>query len=67
MGFPIAFSQRVRTAVGADPLGALFDLTSERLVRCAVILTRRRHDAEGAAQTALVLPRHRADIASLAG
>jgi len=60
MGLAIAFPQRVRectdrlTAVGVDALGALFDLTSQRLVRFAVTLTRRQHDAEDAVQTALV-------------
>jgi RNA polymerase sigma-70 factor, ECF subfamily len=54
------FSQRVRaccdrlTAVGVDALGALFDLTSHRLVRFAAALTRHQHDAEDAVQTVLV-------------
>jgi RNA polymerase sigma-70 factor, ECF subfamily len=54
------FSHRVRecsdrlAAVGVDALGALFDLTSQRLVRFAAALTRRQHDAEDAVQTALV-------------
>jgi RNA polymerase sigma-70 factor (ECF subfamily) len=54
------FSQRVQdctdrlSAAGVDALGALFDLTSNRLVRFAVALTRNQHDAEDAVQTALV-------------
>jgi len=54
------FAQRVRectdrlAAVGVAALGALFDLTSHRLVRFAAALTRRQHDAEDAVQTALV-------------
>lgn len=39
---------------GVDALGALFDLTSTRLVRFAVALTRNQHDAEDCVQTALV-------------
>ena len=35
-------------------MGALFDLTSHRLVRFAVTLTRNQHDAEDCVQTALV-------------
>jgi RNA polymerase sigma-70 factor (ECF subfamily) len=42
------------TACGVDALGALFDLTSQRLVRFAVTLTRNQHDAEDCVQTALV-------------
>jgi RNA polymerase sigma-70 factor (ECF subfamily) len=41
-------------AAGVDALGALFDLTSHRLVRFAVTLTRNQHDAEDCVQTALV-------------
>jgi RNA polymerase sigma-70 factor, ECF subfamily len=54
------FTRRVRdcadrlAACGVDALGALFDLTSNRLVRYAVTLTRHQHDAEDAVQTALV-------------
>jgi RNA polymerase sigma-70 factor (ECF subfamily) len=54
------FSERVRDctarlkASGVDALGALFDLTSGRLVRFAVALTRNQHDAEDCVQTALV-------------
>jgi RNA polymerase sigma-70 factor (ECF subfamily) len=54
------FSQRVQdctarlSEAGVDALGALFDLTSERLVRFAVTLTRNQHDAEDCVQTALV-------------
>jgi RNA polymerase sigma-70 factor (ECF subfamily) len=39
---------------GVDALGALSDLTSHRLVRFALALTRNQHDAEDAVQTALV-------------
>lgn len=39
---------------GVDALGALFDLTSQRLVRLAVAITRNQHDAEDAVQTVLV-------------
>ena len=42
------------TASGVDALGLLFDLTSHRLVRFAVALTRHQQDAEDAVQTALV-------------
>lgn len=54
------FPRRVRecadrlAAAGVDALGALFDLTSHRLVRLAVALTRNQHDAEDAVQAALV-------------
>jgi RNA polymerase sigma-70 factor (ECF subfamily) len=54
------FSQRVCTcadrlaASGVDALGALFDLTSQRLVRLAVAITRNQHDAEDAVQASLV-------------
>jgi RNA polymerase sigma-70 factor (ECF subfamily) len=54
------FAQRVQecidrlTVAGADALGALFDLTSHRLVRFAVTLTRHQQDAEDAVQTVLV-------------
>lgn len=41
-------------AYGVDALGALFDLTSHRLVRFAIALTRNQHDAEDCVQTALV-------------
>jgi len=41
-------------ATGVDALGALFDLTSQRLVRFAIALTRNQHDAEDAVQAALV-------------
>jgi RNA polymerase sigma-70 factor, ECF subfamily len=46
-------TDRLRTS-GVDALGALFDLTSHRLVRFAVTLTRNQHDAEDCVQTALV-------------
>lgn len=54
------FSSRVRDCtdrlaqVGVDALGALFDLTSHRLVRFAVALSHNQHDAEDCVQTALV-------------
>ena len=54
------FNERVRdcvdqlAATGVDALGALFDLTSHRLVRFAIALTRNQHDAEDAVQTSLV-------------
>ena len=54
------FRQRVQdctdrlSTFGVDALGALFDLTSHRLVRFAVTLTRNQHDAEDCVQTALV-------------
>jgi RNA polymerase sigma-70 factor (ECF subfamily) len=53
------FTERVRdcvnrlAATGVDALGALFDLTSHRLVRFALALTRNQHDAEDAVQTSL--------------
>jgi RNA polymerase sigma-70 factor, ECF subfamily len=53
------FSQCVRictdrlAGTGVDALGALFDLTSQRLVRFAVAIARNQHDAEDAVQTAL--------------
>ena len=55
-----SFAQRVQEAAdrlvenGVDALGALFDLTSQRLVRLAVTLTRNQYDAEDAVQSALV-------------
>jgi RNA polymerase sigma-70 factor (ECF subfamily) len=60
MAHPNEFAQRVRectdrlAVAGVDALGALFDLTSHRLVRFAVAVTRNQHDAEDAVQTALV-------------
>lgn len=54
------FTERVRdcvdrlAATGVDALGALFDLTSHRLVRFALALTRNQHDAEDAVQTSLL-------------
>jgi RNA polymerase sigma-70 factor (ECF subfamily) len=60
MAQPTEFSSRLRTCIdrlsvaGVDALGSLFDLTSQRLVRFAVALTRNQHDAEDAVQTALV-------------
>jgi RNA polymerase sigma-70 factor (ECF subfamily) len=60
MADPNDFAQCVQqctarlTACGVDALGALFDLTSQRLVRFAVTLTRNQHDAEDCVQTALV-------------
>ena len=55
-----AFTERLQdcvdrlATVGVDALGALFDLTSHRLVRFALALTRNQYDAEDAVQTALV-------------
>jgi RNA polymerase sigma-70 factor (ECF subfamily) len=60
MGGTNDFTLRVRectarlAATGVDALGALLDLTSHRLVRYAVTLTRNQHDAEDCVQTALV-------------
>jgi RNA polymerase sigma-70 factor, ECF subfamily len=60
MAEPISFNQCVEDCIdrlatsGVDALGALFDLTSHRLVRFAVAVTRNQHDAEDAVQTALV-------------
>lgn len=60
MAAPADFSYSVRqcadrlASAGVDALGALFDLTSHRLVRFAVAITRNQHDAEDAVQTALV-------------
>jgi RNA polymerase sigma-70 factor (ECF subfamily) len=57
---PCTFPELVRRCVdrlaecGVDALGALFDLTSQRLVRFALAITRNQHDAEDAVQTALV-------------
>ncbi len=42
------------TTDGVCVLGALFDLTAQRLVRLAVAITRHQPDAEDAVQTALV-------------
>jgi RNA polymerase sigma-70 factor, ECF subfamily len=47
---------------GVDALGALFDLTSHRLVRFAVALTRNQHDAEDCVQTALVRVAHKPNL-----
>ena len=68
MAEPSDFLQRVHCCTdrlsdsGVDALAALFDLTSHRLVRFAVALTRNQHDAEDVVQTALVRvarePRH---------
>jgi RNA polymerase sigma-70 factor (ECF subfamily) len=67
------FSLRVRECTdrlalaGVDALGALFDLTSHRLVRFAVTLSRNQHDAEDCVQTALVrVAREPALLASVA-
>ena len=60
MSGQFTFTERVRDCVdrlattGVDALGPLFDLTSHRLVRFALTLTRNQHDAEDAVQTALV-------------
>lgn len=56
----VELAQRVQQRVlalqcqGVDNLGALFDLTSQRLVRLAVAITRNQHDAEDVVQTVLV-------------
>lgn len=42
------------SSVGVSALGALFDLTSPRLVRLAIAVTRNQHDAEDAVQAVLV-------------
>lgn len=39
---------------GVSALSGLYDLTSQRLVRLAVTITRNQHDAEDAVQTALL-------------
>lgn len=54
-------TDRLRT-YGVDALGALFDLTSHRLVRFAVALTRNQHDAEDCVQTALVRVAHKPNL-----
>jgi RNA polymerase sigma-70 factor (ECF subfamily) len=60
MAGPCDFSQRVQectdrlSVTGVDALASLFDLTSNRLVRFALAITRHQHDAEDAVQTALV-------------
>jgi RNA polymerase sigma-70 factor (ECF subfamily) len=60
MAHSTEFSDRVQECADrladttVDALGALFDLTSNRLVRFAVAITRNQHDAEDAVQTALV-------------
>ena len=41
-------------SAGVDMLGALFDLTSQRLVRLAIAVSGNQHDAEDAVQTVLV-------------
>jgi RNA polymerase sigma-70 factor (ECF subfamily) len=54
------FAQRVHFAAGrlaaegVDALAAMFDLTSQRLVRFAAAITRHQQDAEDAVQAALV-------------
>ena len=54
------FSERVRESAqciaesGAAALSGLYDLTSMRLVRFSVTVTRNQHDAEDAVQAALV-------------
>jgi RNA polymerase sigma-70 factor (ECF subfamily) len=57
---PTGFAHQVRECTerlavhGASSLGSLFDLTSHRLVRFAVAVTRNQHDAEDSVQTVLV-------------
>ena len=72
MAEPTCFSQLVQdcsdrlSANGVDALGALFDLTSHRLVRFAVTLTRNQHDAEDSVQTVLVRVAGRPQLLSAA-
>ena len=60
MSTPTTFSERVRECAqcvaesGAAALSGLYDLTSIRLVRFSVTITRNQHDAEDAVQAALV-------------
>ena len=60
MSNPVSFSEQVRDSAqciaesGAAALSGLYDLTSMRLVRFAVTITRNQHDAEDAVQAALV-------------
>ena len=60
MGEPTTFSELVGeranalAELGVNSLGGLYDLTSRRLVRYAVTLTRNQHDAEDAVQAVLV-------------
>ncbi len=60
MSNPASFSERVRESAqciaesGAAALSGLYDLTSMRLVRFAVTITRNQHDAEDAVQATLV-------------
>ncbi len=60
MALETEFAARVRDCadrmalLGIDALGVLFDLTSPRLVRLAVAITRNQPDAEDAVQAALV-------------
>ena len=55
-----SFSSRIRACSdelarsGVSALGPLYDLTSQRLVRYALTLTRNQHDAEDATQASLV-------------
>jgi len=59
MGNQPPFSERVReranalAELGVNALGGLYDLSSRRLVRYAVTLTRNQHDAEDAVQAVL--------------
>jgi RNA polymerase sigma-70 factor, ECF subfamily len=60
MSAPPTFSDRVRENAqciaesGAGALSGLYDLTSMRLVRFSVTITRNQHDAEDAVQAVLV-------------
>ena len=60
MSPPETFSDRVRESAkciaesGAAALSGLYDLTSMRLVRFSVTITRNQHDAEDAVQAALL-------------
>ncbi len=64
------FTERVQDCVdrlastGVNALGALFDLTSQRLVRFAVAITRNQHDAEDAVQASLTRVADRPDLLS---
>jgi RNA polymerase sigma-70 factor, ECF subfamily len=63
-----ALSEKVRICAqriaecGAPALSGLYDLTSMRLVRFAVTITRNQHDAEDAVQTALLRVATKVDL-----
>lgn len=54
------------TTTGVSALGALYDLTSPRLVRLAIAVTRNQHDAEDAVQAVLVRIARRPQLLSQA-